>query len=100
MTENSLTMLPSCIAVHLSKGALELYEIIQHEYFHNSMGMDLVELNSKNILEETNHQRNWLNKALQDLELVGVIERIPGNSHLRKVKVFSQYFTNRSRKRK
>lgn len=88
-----ISLLPISLSQKLSRSGFEVLKIIGLKYLNNPNKLEIIELDTKDILKEANHKRNWLNKALRELERHKIIERIASvNSHIRKVRIFPQYF--------
>ncbi len=88
-----ISLLPISLSKKLSKAGFEVLKIIGLKYFNSPNNSEIIELDIRDILKETNHKRNWFNKALRELENYKIIERIISvNSHVRIIRVFPQYF--------
>ncbi len=92
--------LPLRLIKRLSKGALILYELIEQEFHYHPerVKADVIQLDSIDLQKKLDYGPEWVRRALERLEELGIIERIkhPNKTYVRIIRQY-QYLQEENR---
>lgn len=85
---------------HLSRGAIILYGLIEREFHHHPEKViaDVIQLDSVELQKKLDYGPEWVRRALERLEELGIIERIkhPNKTYVRIIRQY-QYLQEENR---